>query len=248
MTAGFQAWTDSGLVQIDGTTPNYALRQSFNVGTNGGDMPAGKSNSGNQYTLRANIVDFTVYAATPLIVLYSPNAYATILRCIRQEANTWAVRLWSNNSATIGVYVFDQASAAVPSGPGFGLQVFDANGTLIADARQRLARVIDTRAGNINNAGAGFGQWGQVDQRSYSWSYPGVSKIGVAAIGTAFVSSPTGGSNSGWYNMSGLQTTGNTINLNYAYYQQGNTSHPGNNNCFGSQYDWRFMAVDLSNI
>jgi hypothetical protein len=248
MTAGFQAWTDSGLVQIDGGSQNYALRQSFNVTTVSGDMAAGKANGGNQYTLRANLAEVTVYAATPLIVLYSPNAYATILRCVRQDANTWAVRIWSNTSATIGVYVFDQASVAVPSGPGYGLQVFDASGNLIADARQRLARVVDTQAGNINNAGPDFGQWGQVDQRSYSWSYPGVSKIGVGAIGTAFVSSPTGGNNNGWYNMSGLQTAGNAVNFNYAYFQQGNTSHPGNNNCFGSQYDWRFMAIDLSHI
>jgi hypothetical protein len=75
-----------------------------------------------------------------------------------------------------------------------------------------------------------------------------VSKIGVAAIGTAFVSSPTGGNNNGWYNISGLQTAGNVVNFNYAYYQVGNTSHPSNDVNFGSQFDWRFMAIDLSNM
>lgn len=29
MTAGFQAFTDSGVLQIDGLTPNYQLVQSF---------------------------------------------------------------------------------------------------------------------------------------------------------------------------------------------------------------------------
>jgi hypothetical protein len=248
MAVGFQAWTDTGFVQIDGSTQNYALRQILNVTTGAGDMNAGKANSGSQYTLSANIVDFTIGAVAPLIVLYSPSAYATVLRCMSVGANTWSVRLWSNMSATIGVYVFDQASSAAPSGVGYGLQVFDASGTLIADARQRLGRVVDMQAGNINNAGSGWGQWAQVDSRTYQFSYPQMSKIGVAGIGTAFVSSPTGGTNNGWYNISGLQTAGNVVNFNYSFYSQGHTSHPGNNNCFGSQYDWRFMAIDLSHI
>ncbi|CAE6879834.1 hypothetical protein [Paraburkholderia domus] len=248
MTAGFQAWTDSGLVQIDGTTQNYALLQQFNVTTAAGAMNAGKSNANVQYTFTANIVDFTISAVAPLICLYSPNAYATILRCVSVGTNLWSVRLWSNTSAVIGVYIFDQSSAAAPSGLGYGLQVFDASGNLIADARQRLARVIDTQSGNINNTSPGWGQWNQVDSRTYQFSYPAVSKIGVAAIGTAFVSSPTGGNNNGWYNISGLQTAGNIVNFSYSYNQVGNTSHPGNNTCFGSQYDWRFMAIDLSNL
>jgi hypothetical protein len=126
--------------------------------------------------------------------------------------------------------------------------VFDEMGVLVFDARQRIARVIDTQTGNINNTSPGWGQWSQVDSRTYQFPYPSVSKIGVAAIGTAFVSSPTGGNNNGWYNISGLQTAGNVVNFKYAYYAVGNTSHPGNNTCFGAQYDWRFMAIDLSNL
>lgn len=248
MTAGFQAFTDTGLVQIDGTTQNLVLRQTLSVTPVSSDMPAGKSNAGVQYTLKANLADFTISAVSPLIALYSPNAYATLLRCVNNQNGTWSVRIWSSASTALTVYIFDQSSAAAPGGAGYGLQVFDANGVLIVDARQRLARVIDTQAGNINNAGPGWGQWAHVDTRNYSWNYPSVSKIGVAAIGTAFVSSPTGGSNNGWYNMSGLQTSGNTVNFQYQYYQQGNTSHPNNDVNFGSQFNWRFMAVDLSNL
>jgi hypothetical protein len=248
MTAGFQAFTDSGLVQIDGTTQNYALRQTLSITTAGGDMTAGKSNAGTQYTLRANLADFTISASLPLVVLYCPSAYATILRCTNNGNGTWTVRVWSNTATTLTVYIFDQASAAAPGGIGYGLQVFDGNGVLIADVRQRLARVIDTQVGNINNTSAGWGQWNQIDTQTHSWNYPTVSKIGVGAIGTAFVSSPTGGSNNGWYDMSSLQTSGNTVNFLWQYYAQGNTSHPGNNTCFGSQFNWRFMAVDLSNL
>jgi hypothetical protein len=248
VTAGFQAFTDSGLVQIDGTTQNVVLRQTLGITTGAGSITAGKSNAGVQYYLAANVADFTVSAVSPLIVLYSPSAYATILRCASAGGNTWNVRVWSNTPAGITVYVFDQSSAAAPSGPGYGFQIFDANGVLISDARQRQARVIDTQVGNINNAGPGWGQWAHVDTRNYSWNYPSVSKVGVAAIGTAFVSSPTGGSGNGWYNMSGLQTSGNTVNFQYQYYQQGNTSHPNNDVNFGSQFNWRFMAVDLSNL
>jgi hypothetical protein len=248
MPAGFQAFTDTGLVQIDGTTQNYALRQTLTVNTAAGSMNIGKSNSGTQWTITANVSSFTINALQPLVVIYSPNAYATLLHCIPQGSNNWAILLWSSVAAPITVYVFDQSSAAVPSGPGFGLQVFDANGILVADARQRLARIVDTQAGNIMGAGPGWGQWNQRDNLNASWSYPTVQKIGVAAIGTALVSSPTGGNSSGWYDISGLQTAGNTVNFQWQYYQQGNAPHPGNNVCFGYQYNWRFMAVDLSYI
>jgi hypothetical protein len=248
MDAIYQAFTDTGLVQIDGRTQNYALRQVFDVATSAGSMNAGKSNANVQYTFSANVASFVVNAVKPLIVLYSPNAYTTMLQCINNNNGSWSVKIWSNFAATVTVYLFDQSSAAAPSGPGYGRQVFDQNGVLVFDARQRIARVIDTQAGNINDAGSGWGQWAHVDQRMYSWSYPTVSKIGVASIGTAFVSSPTGGNNNGWYNISALQTAGNVVNFNYAYYQVGNTSHPNNDVNFGSQFDWRFMAIDLSNM
>jgi len=250
MSAGFQAWTDSGLVQIDGTTQNCALRQTISVTTAPGTIDAFKSNGGTQYTFSANVANLTISATAPLIALYSQGAYATILRCKNNSDGTWSVQIWTNVAAAVTVYIFDQAQAAVPSGTGFGLQVFDQNGALIADARQRLARVIDMQSGNIMGASADWGQWNQVDQRTYSWTYPGPSKVGVAAIGTAFVGSPTGGgtASDGWYNVSALQTVGNTVNFNYAYYQVGSTSHPGDNVAFGSQFDWRFMAIDLSNL
>jgi hypothetical protein len=247
MTVGFQAFTDTGLVQIDGTTPNYALRQKFDVTTASGNMNGSKSNAGTMYYYTAPVATFTIAAVQPLIALYSATAFATILQCLNNNNGTWTVKIWSSAVATVSVYIFDQAPAAAPTGPGYGLQVFDQNAVLIFDSRQRIARVIDTQSGNINNAGPGWGQWAQVDTRTYSWSYPSVSKIGVAAIGTAFICTEGGGSNS-WYNMSGLQTVGNTVNFKYQYYQNGTPSHPNNNVAFGSQYDWRFMAIDLSNI
>lgn len=248
MIAGFQAWTDSGLVQIDGTTQNYALRQTIIVTTSTGGMDAGRANDGTQYTLYANVATLTISAVQPLIALYSPNAYATILKCINNGSSSWTVQIWTNVAATLSVYVFDQSMSAAPSGVGFGIQVFDASSNLIADGRQRLARVLDNQSGNIMNAGPGWGQWNQLDTQNLSWSYSGPSKLGVAAIGTAWVGKPTGGNNNGWYNISGFQTVGNTINFQWQYYQVGNAYHPATNPCFGSQYDWRFMAIDLSNI
>ncbi|MFP4889306.1 hypothetical protein [Paraburkholderia sp. EG304] len=245
MTVGFQAFTDTGLVQIDGTTPNYALRQKLDVTTAAGSMNGGKSNAGVMYYYSANVASFTITAVQPLIALYCSTAFATILQCVNNNNGTWTVKLWTSDAATVSVYIFDQAPAAAPSGPGYGLQVFDQNGVLVFDARQRIARVIDTQSGNINNTGPDWGQWAQVDTRTYSWSYPAVAKIGVAAIGTAFICPEGGGSNS-WYNISGLQTAGNVVNFKYQYYQNGSPAHPNNNVVFGSQYDWRFMAVDLS--
>ncbi|WP_103703133.1 hypothetical protein [Paraburkholderia eburnea] len=236
-------------MQIDGTSQNFALRQTLSVTTGAGSVNVGKSNAGIQYTLAANVANITVSAVAPLIALYSPNAYATILKCYNNTNGTWSIQIWSSSATTVTVYVFDQSVAAAPSGAGYGLQVFDESGNLIADARQRLARVLDVQSGNIMGAGPGWGQWNQVDLKQYSFGpYTGVSKIGVAAIATAWVSAPAGGNNSGWYNVSALQTVGNTINFQYAYNAVGNTTHPGNNTCFGSQYDWQFLAIDLSNL
>jgi len=210
-------------------------------------MNGGKSNAGTQYYYSANVATFTITAVQPLIALYCETAYVTVLQCVNNNNGTWFVKIWSSLAAAVSVYIFDQSAAAAPSGPGYGLQVFNSNGVLVFDARQRIARVIDTQSGNINNTGPGWGQWAQVDTRMYSWTYPSVSKIGVAAIGTAFICNEGGGSDS-WYNMSGLQTVGNAVNFKYQFYQNGSPAHPNNNVCFGSQFDWRFMAIDLSNM
>lgn len=246
MTVGFQAFTDSGQVQIDGATSNYVLSQVLNVNTAAGTFPMMKSNGGTQYTAQGNVCSFSVSATSPLIVLYCPNAYATVLKVTNPSGSTWNVLLWSSLAAAIAVYIFDQSSAAAPSGPGYGLQVFDANGNLVADARQRFARVIDVQAGNVRGAGPGFGQLPHVDTVTQSWNYPTVSKIGVGAIGTSLIGMSSG--STGNYNISALQTAGNAVNFLYQYYSFGGASHPSNDVCFGSQWDWRFMAIDLSNI
>jgi hypothetical protein len=248
MTAGFQAWTDSGLVQIDGLTQNYALRQKIVVTTGPGSINAGMANSGNMYQFSANVATLSIAAVAPLIAIYCSAANATILKCSSVGVNSWNVQVWSSVAATVEVFVFDQSAAAAPSGAGYGLQVFDGNGVLIADARQRLARVLGVETGNIHDApGAGWGQWGHIDSRDYSFAY-GASKVGVAAIQNAMQSFPTGGNNNGWYNLSGFNTVGGSVVHHYGYYQVGNTSHPSNDAGYGTAFDWRFMAIDLSNL
>lgn len=248
MTAGFQAWTDSGLVQIDGLTQTYALRQKLIVATAGGSINAGMSNAGTMYTLTANVANITIAAAAPLIAIYCASGYATILKCVSAGGNNWNVQIWSNAATTVEVFVFDQSAAAAPSGSGYGLQVFDASGNLIADARQRTARVLDVQYGNIHDAqGSGWGQWGFISSRDYSFSY-GVSKVGVAAIQNAMQSFPTGGTNNGYYNLSGFNTSGGALTLHYGYYAQGNTSQPLNDTGYGTGFDWRFITIDLSNL
>lgn len=246
MTAGFQAYTNSGLVQIDGLTANYVLRQTISTNTSAGTINMNKSNAGVMYTFPTNVANLTITADSPLIALYSPSAYASIIHCANNNNGTWSVQIWSSVAAAIAVYVFDRAAVAAPSGAGYGLQVFDASGTLIVDTRQRMASVLDIQSGNIHNAGPGWGQWSHIDTYTNSWTYSTVSKVGVAALITAMV----GDSNSsiGYVNIGGFQTSGNVVNYRYAGYVAGSDSPPANDLCFGSQFNWGFTAIDLSNI
>jgi hypothetical protein len=49
MTAGFQAFSDTGVVQIDGTTPNYQLIASLVQVTQLESIPAVYNNVGTQF-------------------------------------------------------------------------------------------------------------------------------------------------------------------------------------------------------
>lgn len=240
MTAGFQAFNDGGVYQIDGTTYNLVRRQVISVTTAGGPLDMGKNNAGTMNTNTASVATVSFSAVTPLLVIYSPNRPAAIMKVLNTGSNAWQAQIWTYGANdTVELHVFDRADAAAPSGAGYGLQVFDANGVLVADARQRLGRVLDVQSGNIIGAGAGWGQWNSVDSQIQSYSY-GVAKIGVGAMLTPFTSSPNI-----YYRTQGYQTNGGTISRQW-HVNPINGTVPGNEVCFGSQFDWRFMAVDLS--
>lgn len=240
MTAGFQAFNDGGVYQIDGTTPNFVRSQLINVTTASGALDMGKSNAGAMNTNTAFVATVGVTVANPLFVIYSPSVPAAIMKSVNTGGNNWSVQIWTYNAAaTVELHVFTSAAAAAPTGAGFGLQVFDASGTLIADARQRLARVLDVQSGNIQNAGGGWGAYTSINLQTQSYSYS-VPKVGVGAMLTPFTASPNV-----YYRTQGFQTSGGTISREY-HYVGINGNPPGSENVFGSQYDWRFMAVDLS--
>lgn len=241
MTAGFQAFTDGGIYQIDGTTYNLVRRQLISVTTAAGPLDMSKNNAGTMNTNTASVATVAFSAVTPLLVIYSPNRPAAIMKVLSTGANTWSAQIWTyGGNDTLELHVFDRADAAAPSGAGFGLQVFDANGILVADARQRLARVVDVQSGNILGVGPGWGQWNSVDVQTQSYSYSGIAKVGVGAMLTPFTCSPNI-----YYRTQGYQTNGGTISRQYHVTSIGGTV-PGNEVAFGSQFDWRFMAVDLS--
>jgi hypothetical protein len=240
MTAGFQAFNDGGVYQIDGTTINLVRRQLISVTTSAGALDMGKNNAGTMNTNTASVATVSFSAVTPLLVIYSPNRPAAIMKCLNTGTNSWQAQIWTYaGNDTVELHVFDRADAAAPAGAGFGLQVFNESGVLVADARQRVARVLDVQAGNIIGVGADWGQFTSNDSQVQSYSY-GVSKIGVGAMLTPFTCAPNI-----YYRTQGYQTNGGTISRQWKVTTLGGVT-PGNENCFGSQFDWRFMAVDLS--
>lgn len=240
MPAGLQVFNDGGVYQIDGTTPNYVRTQLIGVSTSPGAVDMGRANSGVMNTNTANIANVSVVAQSPLFVLYSPNAPAAILKSVNAGGNSWTVQIWTLSLATnLELHVFEPSAALVTPGVGYGLQVFDTSGNLIADARQRFARILDVQQGNIFNVGAGWGEFTTVSSQSQSYGYS-VAKVGVGAMATPWLSSPNL-----YYRTQGYQTNGGTVSRQWQYTRIAGTE-PGTQNCFGSQLDWRFMAVDLS--
>ena len=239
MTAGFQAFNDGGVYQIDGSTINLVRTQLISVTTGAGALDMSKNNAGGMNTNTANVATVSFSATTPLLVIYSASVAAAVMKCVSTGSNTWSAQIWSYSATTLELHIFDRADVAAPSGSGYGLQVFNESGVLVADARQRLARVLDVQSGNIQNVGAGWGQFSSKDTQDQTYTYS-AAKVGVGAMLTPFTCAPNL-----YYRTQGYLTQGGTVYRQYRFTSVGGSS-PNSENCFGSQYDWRFMAVDLS--
>jgi hypothetical protein len=183
MGVGFEAYTDSGLFQIDGIAPNMTLRQIIGLGTSPGALPITWTQSGLQGPV-VPVAAASFEATAPLVALYSPYTAATVISTTNNGGDIWTVEVWSLDPATVFLYIFDSVAAVGgPGGSGYGFQVFDSNAGLIYDARRSPVSILDFVSGNI------MGQSPYTFQGNLAWpgnrqqvySYP-VAKVATAAI------------------------------------------------------------------
>lgn len=175
MPSGFQAFTDSGVFQIDGDTVNYGLRQRSQCGTSVGG--AGSN------TFFNPTGQLTFAAQSPIIAVRAPYAAVAMLYCRNNGDGTWTATFWSSEATTFDVFVFDPMSACPPSGSRTGFQVFNGQGVLVADSAIPFLRVLAPLSGTLTPANGSVMGQGYVDYtQQWAFGVPSVATIiGVGA-------------------------------------------------------------------
>jgi len=244
MTVGFQAFTDTGLFQIDGLAPNMTLRQKISVTTWPGTLLIVWTYNGDTGpTAPVATVNFS--AVSPLCAIYSPNCPATVISTTNTGNGQWSVQIWSQNPTTLDFYIFDQVPAvSAPDGPGYGLQVFNPSGGMIYDARQPPVSVLGFQAGNMLNADPAtwYQQLGWPGNASVSYSYP-IGKIASGAILNAGVAFGTA-----YYTLSAWQHSGGTATMDFINVNAGESHPPKYFVGFGAVMSWSALLIDVSEL
>ncbi|MFM0595320.1 hypothetical protein [Paraburkholderia dilworthii] len=237
MTAGFQAFTDTGAVQIDGLTPNYQLVAALAQVTQQESIPTVFNNVGTQFYGTFWHTTFTFNASRPFFAFRADGAVlATPWKFSRVNNNTFTAEFVSASQTTVRLYIFDQVPVTANR---FGLQVFDASGSLIADAANPFARVIDVVEGQYQ-AGLGWQAVGNStpgpNPQSRVYGVP-VAFGGVMAAHYAVNDNPV--------ILSAFSANGGSIGWQFFPYLGSNS---GTFVGFAEATRYRFMVLDMTGI
>ncbi|HDR9153772.1 TPA: hypothetical protein QDB05_000191 [Burkholderia vietnamiensis] len=233
MTAGFQAFTDTGLYQIDGMTPNYQLVMSASAASSSTTLLLARNDAGNPFYTTLAAVSFTFSAnQAPMYGVYAEGGVGVTLWNTTSSGNTYTLTFITEQPCTVHFFAFDKVPP--PSG-NFGLQVFDGNGVLIADSSRPFLRVLDV----IYEEYLGTSGWVVTGSPYPAWksrSY-GVQVIvsGIYSVHVAWSYDPAG------VELTSIRVAGNTVSWGTTMYGGGKTS---NFSGFREQYHSRFMVLD----
>src|ERR1700751_280180 len=103
MTAGFQAWTDSGFIQVDSDLgmPNWQLRQKITQATGAGQFRLYYNNPGTSTYQNARMTTFNFTAVSPLCAFAcDSNAYIAPI-VWRQTGNSYSVDVVANQDCNV---------------------------------------------------------------------------------------------------------------------------------------------------
>lgn len=234
MTVGFQAFTDSGLYQIDGATPNFQCVQSFATVTQSTNLHVAYNDVGRYFDGTFWTATFSFTARTPLYAFSADGGVGATVWEHKAENGLHTVRIVTGQQTTVRFFLFDTVP---PPGGNFGLQVFSASGALIADASRPFYRVLDAihiqyMPGYGWNRDAGGYPYPQTETRSYGRpvlvSCPFPCRDLVSRDGTYRP------------NITLFQTSGGTV----TWYQQYWASPPPNFVGFNEAFHLHFLVID----
>lgn len=245
MTAGFQAFNASGIYQIDGTTANYQLTQSLTQALAQTSVPTTFNNVGTQFSATYWYTKFTFTANSPLFAFIgSGNVMVTPWRFTQIGSGTYTAEFIGSSACSVTLYVFDNVA---PTNNRFGLQVFNAAGTLIADAASPFARIIDVVEGQYMGAvgTSGFDATGstypgvQTQQRAYG------RNVAIAGCFPAHYMLTSGGGSGDPTSMTGISVSGGVVTWEFHVFAGSSGDHYVG---FHESSYYRFMVLDMTGI
>lgn len=244
MTAGFQAFTDTGLFQIDGQTPNYQLTARLVQTLQQESIPTVYNNAGQQFYATYWHTTFSFTASNPFFAFVADgNVMVTPWKFSKTGANAYTAEFIGAAQTNITLFIFDRVT---PSGSRFGLQVFDNTGALIADAVSPFAKVIDVQSGQYVS-GTGFDGTGSsmpgTNTQSINYGRP----VAIAGCWPAhyMFNSGDNANGTGETTMTGIAVSGGVVTWEFHTFNGTRGSHFVG---YREASAWRFMVLDMTGI
>ncbi|WGS46061.1 hypothetical protein LFL97_25620 [Burkholderia sp. JSH-S8] len=237
MAAGFQAFTDTGLYQIDGRTPNYQMVQSMSADSAARSLPLAMNDVGKTFLISLPNVTFTFSAiAGPMYGVYAAEAVGITLWSAKRDGSVYTLTFVTERPCNVRLFLFDQVPVA---GGDFGLQAFDEGGRLIADSSKPFLRVLDVIFEDYMK-GVGWTVEGAPSPDWHSKSY-GVPVLisAIYSVHKAWSYDPAA------VELSSIRVNGGNVSWGTSLYNGGRTP---NISAFREQYHSRFMVLDGTGI
>lgn len=244
MGVGFQAFTDSGVFQIDGLTPNYQLVQRLEAVSQQTTVETVYNNASIQYYGTYWMCSFVFTADRPLYAFCADPGVGVSLWDAKasKDGRTYTVRFITEAQTTVRLFVFSNVPA---TGSRYGLQVFGPNGTLIADAASPFYRVLDV----IESRYMGDAGWAVTGSPNPSWDQRAYGRpVLISGLWPAhYIWGSSNSSQRLWdvLEIGTVRVTGDVISWGTRIYNGGRSP---NITTFRECWHMRFMVLDGTGI
>jgi hypothetical protein len=241
MTVGFQAFTDTGIVQIDGLTPNFQLVSQFAQVLQSQSIASVYNDVGHLFSATYWHTAFTFTANNPLFAFVADGGVMIAPWRFSRSGNTYTAEFIGSAQTTVRLFIFDNV---LPAPSRFGLQVFNSAGVLIADAASPFCKVIDVKAGQYL-PGTGWDASGtsMPGPQTQSQAYP--VNVAIAGCWPSHYMFSSGDGPGAETTMLGVGVSGGTVTWEFHTFAGSRGSHfIGFHECTA----YRFMVLDMTGI